>query len=343
MRMMLSISLLLLGLTRAAAAGPALAAATAEQRQLPAEAVLESVIEAVHQSTVSAETSGRVEAILVDVGDTVAAGAPILRLRATEQQAGLGAAQASVAEAQARFDEAGRELDRMQRTYASHAVAKAELDAAQAGYDAAKARLVAAQAGLAQAREQLGYTTINAPYGGVVLQRHVQLGEAVQPGTPLLTGFDPRQLRAVAEVPQRLIAAVRREASARVLGRDGQTLPATALTIFPYADASTHAFRVRIELAADIDGLYPGMLVKTAFRVGQLQRLVVPATALAQRGELSAVYVLAADGTPQLRQVRAGLRHDDVVEILAGLEAGERVALDPVAAAQQRISGGQAQ
>ncbi len=319
--------------------------ATAQLQALPSEQVLDGVVEAVNQSTVSAQTAGRVEEIMVDVNDFVPQGAPIIRIRNIEQRAGLEQAQASLREAQARYTEAQAEYNRIRGIYERQLVAKAQMDAATATLDAAKARLEAAQAGVAQARESLGYTTITAPYSGIVLERHVQLGETVQPGKPLMTGFSLEELRVVTNVPQRLIVPVRQHQQARVLAPNGgKSIPAEKLTFFPYADPQSNVFKVRAYLPAKTEGLYPGMFVKTAFRVGEARRLTVPRSALVQRGEVSGVYVVR-DSKVSLRQVRPGRAEGDAVEILAGLEPGEQVALDPIQAGvylkeqQQRTAG----
>ncbi|RUQ38146.1 MAG: efflux RND transporter periplasmic adaptor subunit [Candidatus Competibacteraceae bacterium] len=314
------------------AAEPVLPVAEARWQTLPNEVILDGVIEAVNQSTVSAQTAGRVENIMVDVNDFVAQGAPIMRLRNIEQRASLDQAQANLREAQARFLEAQAEYNRIRGVFEKQLVAKAQMDAATATLDAAKARLEAAQAGVAQAKESLGYTTINAPYSGIVLERHVQLGETVQPGKPLMTGFSLDELRVVANVPQRLIVPVRQHQHAKVLQPNGGNgIAATRLTFFPYADPQSNVFKVRVYLPPKTGGLYPGMFVKTAFRVGDDRQLTIPRQALAQRGEVSAVYVVK-DGRISLRQVRPGRIEGEVVEILAGLEPGEQVALDPIQA-----------
>ena len=314
------------------AAEPPFPVAEAQLQTLPDEQVLDAVIEAVNQSTVSAQTAGQVEDIMVDVNDFVPQGAPIIRIRNIEQRAGLEQAQASLREAQARHIEAQAEHNRIKGIYERQLVSRAQMDSATAGLNAAKARLDAAEAGVAQARESLGYTTINAPYSGIVLERHVERGEAVQPGKPLMTGFSLDELRVVANVPQRLIVPVRQYKQARVmLPNGGKSIAADKLTFFPYADPQSNVFKVRVYLPPKTEGLYPGMFVKVAFRIGEDSRLTVPRQALAQRGEVSGVYVVK-DNRVSLRQVRPGRTEGDLVEILAGLEPGEQVALDPIQA-----------
>lgn len=324
----------LLGLTPdwSGAAEAPFPVAEAKLQTLPDERTLDGVVEAVNQSTVSAQTAGRVETIMADVNDFVPQGAPIIRIRNIEQRAGLDQAQANLREAQARFLEAEAEYQRIRGVYEKKVVAKATMDAATAAFDTAKARLEAAQAGVSQAKESLGYTTVNAPYSGIVLQRHVQLGETVQPGKPLMTGFSLDELRVVVNVPQRLIVPVRKYRQARVSPpAGGKGIAAEKLVFFPYADPQSNVFRVRVHLPRKTEGFYPGMFVKTAFQVGDASALTVPRQALVQRGEVSGVYVLR-DGKVSLRQVRPGRVEAETVEILAGLEPGEQVALEPIKA-----------
>lgn len=314
------------------AAEPPFPVVEAKMQTLPVEQVLDGLVEAVNQSTVSAQTAGRVEDIMFDINDFVPQGAPIIRIRNIEQRAGLEQAQANLREAQARLQEAQAEYNRIRGVYEKQLVSRAQMDAATAAFDAAKARHEAAQAGVAQAKESLGYTVITAPYSGIVLERHVRLGETVQPGKSLMTGFSLDELRVVANVPQRLIGPVRRHGRARVLPpSSGESIAAAKLTFFPYADPQSNVFKVRVYLPKKTEGFYPGMFVKTVFRVGEDSRLTVPRRALAQRGEVSGVYVVR-DGQVSLRQVRPGRTDGGVIEILAGLEPGERVALDPIQA-----------
>jgi RND family efflux transporter MFP subunit len=166
------------------------------------------------------------------------------------------------------------------------------------------------------------------------MARHVQPGETANPGKQLMTGLSLEQLRALAEVPQRHIDSVRQLSRARVIlpTQDNLSVESDALTFSPYADPNSHTFRVRVDLPQGQYGVYPGMLVKVAFVVGEQQRLVVPASAVVHRSEVTAVYVLR-DGNLQFRQVRTGRSLEDgMVEVFAGLDEGEQVALNPILA-----------
>jgi RND family efflux transporter MFP subunit len=297
----------------------------------PTERLLDGTIEAVNQATVSAQTAGRVSEINFDVNDRVPAGAVILRIRSTEQAAGLTQAQAALNEAKAREAEAQTRYQRINDMYQRRVVAKATLDEASAGRDAAVARLAAARAGLESAREGVSYTEIRAPYAGVVTQRHVQVGEAVAPGMPLMSGASLEALRVEVDVPQSVIGQARAVRKAAVYV-DGRRIEATGVTLFPSAEPQSNTFRARIELPKDVEGLAPGMFVKVGLVVGEDERLLVPRSAVVERSEMRGVYVVAPDGRVALRQVRLGHVRGDRVEILAGVVAGERIALDPAAA-----------
>jgi RND family efflux transporter MFP subunit len=300
---------------------------------VPLERTVDGTVEAVNQATVSAQTSGRVAEILYDVDDVVPAGAVIVRLKGTEQRAGLSAANAAVGEAQARAAEAQASFQRISEMYQRRVVSKAQFDQATANRDAATARLAAAEAALTTAREGVGYTEIRAPYGGVVTRRLVEVGETVSPGTPLMTGLSLRDLRVATYVPQSVAMQVRRSKQAGVYVGD-RRIAATRITIFPEAATASSTFRARVDLPPGAVDLAPGVYVKVGLVTGETERLVVPASALVRRSEVTAVYVVDTKGGVTLRYVRPGQRIGDDVEILSGLVTGERVALDPVAAAR---------
>jgi len=297
------------------------------------EQVLDGVIEAVNESTVSAQTTGRIIELPYDVDDYVEKGSVIVRFRDNEQRARLEQARANLEEARARLAQAESEFKRIRTIYEQNLVSKSQMDQARAEYESARARVEASRAALKQAREQLEHTVVRAPYSGIVKARHVEVGETATVGQPLMTGLSLEHLRAVAEVPQRHIRALREHQAARVLLPQGESVEAASLRIFPHADASTHTFRVRVDLPQGQHGVYPGMLVKVAFVSGRREQLLVPANAIVHRSEVTAVYVRGEDGALHFRQVRTGTPlPNGQVPVLSGLDAGEVVVTDPVAA-----------
>jgi membrane fusion protein, multidrug efflux system len=313
-------------------AQPALRSVLIEPVSTPVERRLDGIIEAVNQGTVAAQTAGRVEAILYDVNDFVPAGAVIVRLRATEQRAGLSQARAGLQEAAAREADAQTRYQRIADMYERKVVPKATLDEAAVNRAAAVAHLEAARATLQGAAEGVAYTEVRAPYAGVVTRRLVQVGETVSPGTPLMSGLSLQYLRVAVDVPQSIVGQVRRIRQGAVYV-EGRRIEATRVTVFPEASAPSNTFRARLELPENAADLYPGMFVKVGFVTGAAQRVLVPLPALVERSEITAVYVVGPDGRTALRQVRVGDRFEDRIEIVSGVSPGERVALDPLAAA----------
>ncbi len=319
-------------------AAPNLDTHTVSRERAPRERVWDGVVEAVNQATLSAQTSGRVLELPYDVDDYVPAGEVVVRFTDTEQQSALRRAESAVSAAQATATEAAAEFERIREVHARGLVARTQLDQATARRDATRAQLDSARAALREASEQVEYTMIRAPYTGIVVQRHVEVGESVRPGQPLISGLSLGQLRLQVSIPQSDVAAIREHRRARVLLADGSAVAATAVTVFPYADPATHSFRVRVELPEEETGLHPGMTAKVAFVIGEGERLLIPHSALVLRSEVSGVYVVDG-GRVALRQLRLGHRFGDQVEVLAGLVEGEVIAADPVAAALHLAGG----
>lgn len=330
----------------ATAAGVAVAAAPLETapvefRDVTRSYPAEGVVEAVRQSTVAAQTQGRIVELRVDVGDRVQRGDVIARIDPQEASQVVATAEAEVARAEAGLTNARVNLERTKKLVEQKFVSEAALDKAETDFAAAKAQLAAARAGAGQARTGRSYTVIVAPFSGVVATRHVDLGEMAQPGRPLVTLFDPKDLRALVTVPQARLAEMRSPIEASVeLPALGKRVRARDVTVLPSADARTHTTQVRLDLPDPLDGVYPGMFARGYFALGTAKKLIVPASAVVNRSEVTGAYVVLGSGAIRFRQLRVGETIPEVgVEVLAGLAAGEQVALDPVLALARLKSG----
>lgn len=319
----------------APAAKPApLAAAAVEMREVDLDYSAEAVVEAVRQSTVAAQIAGRVVELRFDVGDAVKKGEVIVRIDERAASQAVAASTAQVQEAQAALTNARAQFERSKNLAAQKFISPAGLEKAEADYKAAQARVSSLIAGAGLAGTERSFATIVAPYSGVVSARHVEVGEMATPGKPLMTGFDPSSLRVVANLPQTQLAAIQAAGKAWVeVPALGKRIEAKRIVVVPSADPRTHTTRVRLELPADVSGIYPGVFARAHFSTGRVTRLLAPRTAVIRRSEVTAVYVIDEQGAPRLRQVRLGSAGDaEGVEILSGLKPGERVALEPVKA-----------
>ena len=308
---------------------------TAQYQNYPTYQTFDATIEAIRRSTVSSEASGRISEINFDVDDYVEQGSVLVRITAAATRARLSGLEASVSEAEAQYSVALAEFNRIKEVYARQLVSKSAFDKAEAELKAADQRLSAAKARAKEVLEQLKYTVVKAPYSGIVAERYVELGEMAKVGQPLLTGFSLNELRAVCHVPQASSIQIRSATQATIIVPTDTITPITSslITVYPEADPQTHTYKVRVKLPSVPKGIYPGHMVKIRFTTGEEKKMRIPSSAIVHRSELQAIYVVGENNSITLRQVRLGKQNlDNTTDILAGLDAGETVALDPIQA-----------
>ncbi|MBX3676969.1 MAG: efflux RND transporter periplasmic adaptor subunit [Rhodocyclaceae bacterium] len=305
-----------------------LATTTVELREIELTYPAEGVVEAVKQATLAAQAPGRVIEVRADAGDAVKQGQLLMRIDAREAAESYAASQATLANAKAHFE-------RTKNLYEQKFISKAALDKAEADYRAARAGSGAAAAAASHA-------SIVSPLTGFVAQRHAERGEMATPGSPLITVYDPKGLRVISSIPQYKLSEVRASLRAKIeFPGSGKWIDAVKVEVLPAADPRTHTVQARAYLPANLPdglggtnmGVIPGIFARAHFVTGSAKKLLVPAAAVLRRGEVTAVYVIDEKNAARLRQVRlseplAGGFH----EVLAGLAAGEKVALDPVKA-----------
>jgi multidrug efflux pump subunit AcrA (membrane-fusion protein) len=341
----------------APAALPPLAVGTAEAHRAPLAThyLATATVRGRNTALVTSKGMGYVRVIHVKAGDAVKAGQVLVELDTNDVQAGLVQAQAGASEALAGLTQAERDVEaaraarklasisyeRTQRLVAQKAATQQNLDEAEMAATAAEARERMAEAGLARARARVGQAkagvgvarvslgdrTVVAPFDGRVVSKSVEVGNLASPGSPLLTVEEVGALRAEATVDESQTARISigqaveveiESVGARVRGIVGE--------IVPTVDAVSRAFLVKVDLPEVPEGavLRPGMFARARFEVGQVERLVVPANAVSERGQLDRVFI-ADNGKARLRLVTLGARHGEVVEVLSGLDAGEKV------------------
>ena len=255
--------------TPLAAADP-LATTVVARRALPQTLAAEAVVEAVRETSVGSQVAGRVLELRVEVGQQVAAGDLLLRLDAREAEAAERAAEAAHTNARLHYE---RQQQLLQRQF----VSQAAVDQARAGLDAAAAQRAAAGAGRSHAR-------VVAPVAGIVARRQVELGDMAMPGTPLLTLYQPGQLRVAVQVPQARLPAIAATRQARIEFPElGRTVDASFVQVLPTADPATHTTTVRVGLPPAA-GVQPGMFARVHFLTGQASRLALPASTVLRRG-----------------------------------------------------------
>lgn len=317
-----------------------LATAVIESRATDAGIVVDGVVEAVRQATIAAQIPGRILELRVEAGVTVREGQVLARIDEREVAQVVAASEAQVVRAEADLSSARVNLQRAQRLAEQMFVSPAAVDKARADYDASAAQLAAMKAGAGQSGVAKSYATVTAPFSGVIAVRHAQRGDTVQPGMALFTLYEPGRMRVVANVPE---AQLRDARSARTgtieLPLLEKTTAPVAMAVQPVTDPRTHTGTVWLDLPASLAGVSPGSFARVRFAGGRsagVKKLLVPAQAVVYRSEVAGVYVVDDKGGVRFRQLRLGEAAGTAdSEVLAGLQAGERVALDPVAALAQ--------
>lgn len=298
---------------------------------------LDSVIQPVKQSTISAQASGRIATLMVKSGDKVKAGQLLATVDDRETQTGVQRSQAQLAQAQAELRNAQANFDRTRELQSKGFVSKAALDTADSQLKGALAGRDQAGAGAKQSALAQGFTKVTAPYDGWVLQTHVEAGDLAVPGKPLLTLYAPLPIRAVVQVPVSRLGAANAAGTVEILLPDasgnGRWIRPVSRSSVPTADPVSQTIEWRLELPSDLaKSLLPGQQVRVRFSGNQSDRMVVPAGAVLRRGELTALYVVSGNGFA-LKVVRLGAEHGgDGIEVLAGLTSGDLVALEPIKA-----------
>lgn len=306
---------------------------------------LDAVVEAVRQTTLSAQVPGTIISLRVKAGDSVKAGQELLRIDARSASQNAAASDAQVQAAQASLNVASKDYERQKQLFQKQYISQSALDRAQAQWQAAQAQVRALQAQAGVARTQSGFFVVNAPYAGVISDVPVTLGDMAMPGRALLSMHDPSELRVTAAVPQSVMGGLS-DASAvqfELPGLDTGLLRPTRVQVLPVVDAATHTAQVRLGLPTGIKGVAPGAFARIWLPFGTVkgaiargERLYVPASAVVRRAEMTGLYVVNPQGLAVLRQVRLGNTQGNQVEILSGVSKGDKVAVDPQAAARMR-------
>lgn len=266
--------------------------------------------------TVTAKVSEVVREVHFESGDQVGKGAVLVTLSGQQQQAALREAEAAATEAE-------RLYRRQQELAGQQLIARSQLDSQRAARDTARARVE-------QVRAQLGDRVIRAPFAGVLGIRQVSPGALVSPGTPIATLDDLTRMYVDFPVPEGALAHVAPGQTVR--GRVGawpeRRFEGTVETVDARVDPSTRSVTVRASFPNPDRLLRPGMLVTVQLEQQERQALLVPEIAIVQVGQSSFAWRVKEDGSVEQAPVSLGARAAGRVEILRGLEAGDRIVVD---------------
>jgi len=308
-------------------------------------------VRAAQTSQVSSQVMGNILEIRAHEGDRVQSGQVLAvlddaqsRSRTDQATAALNAAEKEVSAADSDFALGEATLKRYQQLYEKKSVSPQEFDEIKARYQAAEARRdmaragqAQANAGLTQARTSLGYTRIHAPYAGVVTEKRADAGTLASPGMPIFLIEDTRNYRLEVTVDESELGQVRLgQASPVTIDALGNvSLPGKVVQVVPAAEPASRSFLVKVLLPADAR-LRSGLFGRARFPRGERSALLIPRTALVERGQLLGIYVLDTNQIAGLRYVTLGKSAGEQIEVLSGLQEGEKL----VAVAEDRDLSG---
>lgn len=313
----------------AASVTPAAAVYIVRDTIIQASFTAAGVAAPIQQATLSTKLMGTVTDVLVKEGDRVSAGAPLVRIDARDLSARAAQAAASVAEADAMQRDAVVQANRMRALYADSAAPRAQLDAAETGLARADAALRAAQAAASELESVRSYSVIRAPFAGIVTRRFVDPGAFAAPGAPLVAVQDAARLRITANATPNVARGLR--PGAMLVARiEGQLVSAAIEGVVPAMAGNLYAVNAIVSNPGGT--MLAGSAATLELPTGTRRTIVVPAAAIVREGDLTGVTLRTEQGDER-RWVRLGQASGDMVEVVAGLRAGDQVAIPTSAVA----------
>jgi RND family efflux transporter MFP subunit len=289
-------------------------------------------LESPEKPMVAAEIAGKILKLTVDEGDAVAQGQVLAELDKESYQIQLEQANAEVQRLTALISNQQVTVKRFQDLLKQRSVAQNELDKAQTDLAISQAQVVGAQAKIKEVHYYLAKSQIVSPVNGIVQQRFVSRGDYVNPGVRLFQIVVTDNLRARLFLPETVATQAHLGLPVRLsLGHREEkaepTITATISRLRPMLEATSRALEVLVDFPNE-KHWKPGYSVKGVIMLEQRQNAVlIPETSLVRRPAGEVVYLINEDHAKQ-RIVQTGLRKGDLIEILTGLKAGEKIVMD---------------
>lgn len=279
-------------------------------------------------TTVSAEVGGEITGVLVEEGVPIDKDTIVLEIDPQRRKLELDAALAQVSQAEASLSQQRRQTERIRSLQGRGVTSELQLEQANLELELAASRLAAARAQAEIARQALDDATIRAPFAGVTGMRHVNPGQFVQVGAPLMefVSLDPIEVVFhVAEVDSSLVR-LGQHVDVRVAPYPSESFDAVVDVIYPTIETQSRTLRVKASLPNPTGRLRPGLFARAdlgvAFRKGVP---MVPDEAILQRADGAIAFRMRDDGRVERRPVSTGTFHDGLVEVREGLKPGDVV------------------
>jgi RND family efflux transporter MFP subunit len=285
------------------------------------------MVESDHQANLSTIVMGTVTEVPVEVGERVKKGDVLIRIKDDQILAQKSQLEANMVQAKANLENTEKNYNRIKNLYAEESATSKELDDISTMYEIAKANMDALNARMNEVNEMLAYTTIRAPFDGIVARKFVSEGDMAAPGHPLVAVADPGLIKITANVPEQWISKISEgdEVNVSIESAGIYNAAATLIAVSEAGDPMSRQYAVEAKLndAGISSTLKTGMFAQLGMNLGSNEALFIPKSALVYRGQLTGVYTLSDDNKAILRWVRLGQSSGDQVEVLSGLTPGE--------------------
>ncbi|WP_298331187.1 efflux RND transporter periplasmic adaptor subunit [Asticcacaulis sp.] len=277
------------------------------------------------EAPIGAEVGGlTATAVLVDEGQYVKQGQPLLKMNDAVLRAQLQQAQAGIQSARAQAVEAERAYQRYKELFDKGYASQSALDQKEAAYKTAQAQVATAEASAAQALTQLNQTVVRAPVSGLITSRTAVAGQIVSPGTELFRIVRDNRIEMNMEVVETELSALKAGMTATVTGETGQTVTGTVRVVTPAVNQQTRLGYARISIPADA-GFKPGQFARASITVGEQPAVLIPQKAVVYQQNQPVAFVVEANNKVSGRKVKTGERRGDAIVIASGVSAGEKV------------------
>jgi HlyD family secretion protein len=316
------------GGAEAAAARQAVMTVTAtalEQVELTRTMSLNGSVHAWQDVIIASEVGGyRVDDVFVDVGDRVRKGQRLVSLSTALLEAEVATKQATLRQREAELTNAQLALDRGQSLASSSLLSKADLDRLTSEQLAAQSRLESARADLETSQLRLKFTDVVAPDDGIITSRTVTVGQIAQAGDEMLRLLRNGRIEWRGEAPETRLNDLAPGQGVSVMTADGTPFHGKVRVVSPTISSSDRTALVYVDLPAD-DRLRPGMFARGEVAIGTGPAYMVPLESIVSADGYSYMFVLSEDNTVARRRVETGAVYDGAIEVVDGVDAGERI------------------
>ena len=295
---------------------------TVRLEEIPLMAVVPGSVVPEQKASIASRLIGYIKALDVQVGQKVKQGDLLFSIDSADIKSQITQANAAYQQALAGLRDAKLDFDRFSKLFKEESVSKQQYDKIRLQYSVAQQNVAAAKSSLNQAKEQLHYANVRAPFDGVVVEKLAVAGDLAAPGKPVLVIENSTYLSVQTEVAGDLFAVLRLGDEVQI-SLEGQPEPfiGVVYTLVGAANAKTRTHTVKLSLPKDLN-INSGTFARVSFNRGVRQTMMVPKAAVINRAGIDGVFVVQ-DGKAFFHMVRTGLTHNELIEIQSGLALGE--------------------